>query len=164
MTDPATFDTGVIEREIRITAPPATVFAFWTEPDRIARWMGRTVALAARRGGAFRIDFNGNDIAAGQVLEIDEPHRLELGWGWEAEGDATPPGSSRVEVTLTPDGDGTLLRLRHGGLAPEAVEGHAVGWDQFLPGLVSVAEGPIVSSRGGRGGSRGRGRARSASD
>jgi hypothetical protein len=42
---------------------------------------------------------------------------------------------------LTSDGEGTLLRLRHSGLAAEAVDGHAVGWDQFLPSLVSVAGG-----------------------
>jgi hypothetical protein len=42
---------------------------------------------------------------------------------------------------LIPDGEGTLLRLRHSELAAEAVAGHAVGWDQFLPSLVSVAAG-----------------------
>ena len=140
MTEQTTaLDPNVIEREIRIAAPPETVFAFWTDPDRIARWMGRTVTFDARRGGAFRLDYNGSDIASGEVLELDPPHRLVLSWGWEAAGDPTPPGSSRVEVTLTEDGGGTLLRLRHSGLAAEAVEGHAAGWDQFLPGLVSVA-------------------------
>jgi hypothetical protein len=46
-----------------------------------------------------------------------------------------------VEVTLAAEGDhGTYLRLRHTGLADEAIDGHAQGWDQFLPSLVSVAE------------------------
>jgi hypothetical protein len=30
-----------------------------------------------------------------------------------------PPGSTTVEITLTPDGDGTILRLRHLGLPNE---------------------------------------------
>jgi hypothetical protein len=47
-----------------------------------------------------------------------------------------------VEVTLEAVGSGTLLRLRHSGLAPEVVEGHAVGWDQFLPALVIAATAP----------------------
>jgi uncharacterized protein YndB with AHSA1/START domain len=141
MTDNATLATGIIERDVRIAARPETVFALWVEPERIVQWMGRTVTLDARPGGAFRLDYNGSDIARGEVLEIDPPRRLVLSWGWEAEGDATPPGSSRVEVTLTPDGDGTLLHLRHSGLVDAAVEGHAQGWDQFLPGLVAVAEG-----------------------
>ena len=139
MTDSATLASGVIERELRIAARPETVFAFWVEPERIAQWMGRTVTMEARPGGAYRIDYNGSDIARGEVLEIDPPHRLVLSWGWEAPGDATPPGASRVEVTLTPDGDGTLLHLRHSGFVEAAVEGHAQGWDQFLPGLATVA-------------------------
>jgi hypothetical protein len=42
-------------------------------------------------------------------------------------------------VTFEPDGEATLLRLRHRGLVPEAITGHAEGWDAFLPGLVSAA-------------------------
>jgi uncharacterized protein YndB with AHSA1/START domain len=145
MTDGATLATGLIEREVRIAARPETVFSFWVEPERITQWMGRTVTFDARPGGAFRLDYNGSDIARGEVLEIDPPHRLVISWGWEAPGDATPPGASRVEVLLTPDGDGTLLRLRHTGLVADAVEGHAVGWDQFLPGLVNAAEGEASS-------------------
>ena len=145
MTDTAPAPTGVIEREVRIAASPETVFSFWVEPDRIARWMGRTVDFDARPGGAYRIDYNGTDIATGTVIELDPPRRLVISWGWEAPGDPTPPGASRVEVDLTPDGDGTILRLRHTGLVEAAVEGHAVGWDQFLPGLVTVAEGATRS-------------------
>jgi uncharacterized protein YndB with AHSA1/START domain len=141
MTDGTAIAEGIIERELRIAARPETVFAFWTEPDRIVQWMGRTATFEPRPGGAFRLDYNGTDIARGEVLEIDPPRRLVLTWGWEAPGDATPPGASRVEVTLTPDGEGTLLRVRHSGLVAEAVAGHAVGWDQFLPSLAAVAAG-----------------------
>jgi uncharacterized protein YndB with AHSA1/START domain len=132
--------TGTIEREIRIAASPETVFSSWTAPERLARWMGRNVTLEPRVGGAYRIDYNGEDIASGAILELDPPRRLVLSWGWEAGGDPTAPGASRVEVDLEPDGTGTILRLRHSGLVDAAVEGHAVGWDQFLPGLVSAAE------------------------
>jgi hypothetical protein len=44
-------------------------------------------------------------------------------------------------VTFTPDGDGTIVRLRHSGLSPEQGEQHAIGWEHFLPRLVIVAEG-----------------------
>ena len=72
-------------------------------------------------------------------MEVDPPSRIVLTWGWEAPGDATPPGASTVEVDFTPDGDGTILRLRHSGLVDEAVAGHAEGWDQFLAALVAAA-------------------------
>ena len=135
----ATADTGVIEREVRIEARPETVFAFWTDPAKMARWMGRDIRLDPRPGGEFRIDYNGEDIATGAFVEVQPPTRIVLTWGWEAPGDPTPPGASTVEVDLVPDGTATIVRLRHTGLPTEAVEGHAIGWDQFLPRLAEVA-------------------------
>jgi uncharacterized protein YndB with AHSA1/START domain len=129
---------GVIDREIRVDARPETVFSFWTDPAKMARWMGRDVRLDPRPGGEMRIDYNGTDIASGSFLEVDPPNRIVLTWGWEAAGDATPPGASTVEVEFVADGAGTIVRLRHRGLEAEAVGGHAEGWDHFL-GQLSVA-------------------------
>ena len=131
----------VIEREVRVAARPETVFAFWTDPERMARWMGRDIRLDPRPGGALRIDYNGSDIVSGRFVEVDPPTRIVLTWGWEAPGDPTPPGASTVEVDFVPDGDSTLVRLRHTGLVEEAVSGHAEGWDQFLPSLVAAVAG-----------------------
>lgn len=139
MDGTTTMAEGVIERELRIGARPETVFAFWTDPTKMAQWMGRDVRLDPRPGGEFRIDYNGSDIAAGTFMELEPPTRIVLTWGWEMPGDPTPTGASTVEVTLVPDGDGTILRLRHSGLAADAVTGHAEGWDQFLPSLAEVA-------------------------
>jgi len=135
----AAVESGVIEREIRIEARPETVFAFWTDPEKMARWMGRDIRLDPRPGGELRIDYNGEDIASGRFVEVDAPSRIVLTWGWEAPGDPTPPGRSTVEVEFVPEGTGTIVRLRHSGLPADAVEGHAVGWDQFLPRLSEVA-------------------------
>jgi hypothetical protein len=44
-------------------------------------------------------------------------------------------------VTFIPDGEGTILRLRHSGLAGEAALQHAEGWDHFLPRLAMAAAG-----------------------
>jgi uncharacterized protein YndB with AHSA1/START domain len=129
---------GTIEREVRIAARPETVFAFWVEPDKMARWMGRDVRLDPRPGGELRIDYNGSDVASGRFVEVDPPSRIVMTWGWEAPGDATSPGGSTVEVDFVADGDGTIVRLRHSGLAAGAVEGHAEGWDHFLPALVAA--------------------------
>ncbi len=137
---------GVIERELRIDAPPAIVFGFFTDPDRMARWMGRTVVLDPTPGGAYRIDYNGADIASGAFVDIDAPHRVVFTWGWEALGDAVPSGGSLVEVTFTPDGAGTRLVLRHSGLPTESIGGHAEGWDFFLPTLKSVVEAEAATA------------------
>ena len=143
-TVPTTADATSIEREIRVAARPATVFPYFTDPALMTRWMGRTAQLDPRPGGQFRIDYNGSDIASGAYVEVDPPRRVVFTWGWEALGDPLPPGGSTVEITLTADGDGTIVRLRHTGLPAESVEGHAVGWDQFLPSLAGAiaAAGP----------------------
>lgn len=134
-------ETQVIERELTIAARPETVFAYFVEPDKLVRWMGTTAELNPRPGGLYRIDYNGKDIACGEFIEVDAPRRVVFSWGWEEPGDGTPPGASTVEVTLTPVAGGTRVNLRHSGLSAEAVQGHAEGWDQFLPTLVTVVAG-----------------------
>jgi uncharacterized protein YndB with AHSA1/START domain len=94
--------------------------------------------LDPRPGGELRIDYNGSDVASGRFVEVNPPSRIVVTWGWEAPGDATPPGASTVEVDFVAYGDGTIVRLRHSGLAAGAVEAHAEGWDQFLPALVAA--------------------------
>lgn len=140
MDTPTTADAEAIEREVRIAARPDTVFAYFTDPARMVRWMGTTVDLDPRPGGMLRIDYNGTDIVRGAFVEVDAPRRIVFTWGWEMPGDPVPPGASTVEVTLTPDGDDTIVRLVHHGLPSSAVGGHTQGWDQFLPTLLAAAE------------------------
>ena len=54
---------------------------------------------------------------------------------------AIPAGSTRVEITLEPVGDSTLLRLVHRGLPDDAVDDHLRGWDYYLGRLVLVCDG-----------------------
>jgi uncharacterized protein YndB with AHSA1/START domain len=132
--------TDVTTHEVRIDASPETVFAFFTDPDKMTRWKGRTAKLDARPGGVYRVDINDRAVAAGEFLELDPPRRLVITWGWEGS-DAVPPGSSTVEVTLTPDGAGTLLRLEHRDLPAGEGAAHRDGWEHFLPRLATAASG-----------------------
>jgi len=86
------------------------------------------------------LEINDGAIAEGEFVEVDPPHRVVFTWGWRGDRQV-PPGSSTVEVTLEPDGDATIVRLIHGDLPEEATEGHAEGWDHFMPRLVTVAGG-----------------------
>jgi uncharacterized protein YndB with AHSA1/START domain len=130
-----------IERELHVAARPETVFRYFVEPERMVRWMGTTADLEPHPGGTFRVDYRGKDVASGTYLEVDPPRRVVFTWGWEMPDDPVPPGASTVEVTLSPtdDGGGTLVRLVHRDLPAEAVDGHAEGWDFFLPTLANVA-------------------------
>jgi uncharacterized protein YndB with AHSA1/START domain len=133
-------DREAVEREVHIAARPAVVFAFFTDPAKMVRWKGLDAMLDPRPGGVYRVTVTPADIAVGEYLAVEPPHRLVFTWGWE--NSPIPPGSTTVEVTLTPDGDGTLLRLRHSGLSSEAArEQHTSGWEHYLGRLVLAVVG-----------------------
>jgi uncharacterized protein YndB with AHSA1/START domain len=130
----------VIEREVHIDAAPETVFEFFTDPVKAVRWMGVAATLDPRPGGVYRVEI-GPYIAVGEFVEVDPPSRITWTWGWENADLLTPPGSSTVEITLTPAEGGTTVRLVHSGLPEKALEGHTHGWDQYMPRLAIVAAG-----------------------
>jgi uncharacterized protein YndB with AHSA1/START domain len=124
----------------RIAASPATVFSYLVEPAKFNAWMGVGAELDPRPGGRLRIDVDGEHFAIGEFRELDPPHRVVMTWGWE-NNDAVPPGSTTVEITLTPDGAGTILRLRHHGLPSEIEKGsHQGGWDLYMGKLAALFE------------------------
>jgi uncharacterized protein YndB with AHSA1/START domain len=130
-----------IVREVRIAASPDEVFPYFTDPEKMIVWKAVEATLDPRPGGIFRIDVTGRDAARGEYVEIDPPRRVVFTFGWEAEGSPEPPGSTTVEVTLVPDGEGTLLRLVHSGV-PEEIRHHSTGgWDHYLRRLAVAAEG-----------------------
>lgn len=133
--------TETITHEIRIDASPETVFSFFTDPDKMVRWKGQLARLDPRVGGEYYVDITGDDVAKGEYIEIDPPKRIVFTWGWVGEGHPIPPGSTRVEVTLEPDGDATLLRLVHSGIPAGFGKVHSEGWDTYLPRLAVAASG-----------------------
>ena len=130
-----------VEVSIRIDAPPETVFRYFTDRDRMRVWMGVTAEIDPRPGGGYRVNVTGLDTAVGEYVEVVPPERIVWTWGWE--GSATiPPGSTTVEVTLTPDGDATVVHLRHSGLPTEEFEQeHAKGWTHYWSRLAVAAPG-----------------------
>jgi uncharacterized protein YndB with AHSA1/START domain len=127
-----------VERTVQIEARPETVFAFFVDPEKMVRWMGRAATLDPRPGGIYRCDINGKNIARGEYREVVPFSKIVFSFGWEG-GDTPAPGQSTVEILLTPDGDGTHLRLRHHGLDPAERSSHGEGWDHFLPRLTEAA-------------------------
>ncbi len=134
-----------LEREIAIAASPETVWEFLVDPDKATRWMGQACSFDARPGGEYRCNVIPGHTASGEFIELDPPHRLVFTWGWEPgeEGpNPVPPGSSTIEIELTPDGDGTKLRFTHRDLpTDEAAASHGHGWDHYLERLEIAAAG-----------------------
>ena len=133
--------TEPLRSEMRIAAPPELVFPYFTDPARMVDWMGIAALLDPRPGGTFRVEANGRDVVLGEYVEVRPPHRVVFTWGFEGAEPFVPAGSTRVEVTLEPDGGGTRLTLLHHGL-PEAARGaHAEGWGHYLGRLAPAAAG-----------------------
>jgi uncharacterized protein YndB with AHSA1/START domain len=130
----------VVEREIRIAARPETVFQYFVDPVRLARWMG-TATLDARPGGALQVAVAGIHRVSGEFVEVEPPRRVVFTWGWVDPAYGIPPGGSRVEIDLRPDGDLTIVRLRHYGLGADDVEAHGEGWMHYLGRLAVAAAG-----------------------
>lgn len=133
--------TDQVTLQRRIAARPETVFSFFTDRDRWLSWMGKDGDFAFEPGGSFRTNVTGDNHAAGRFVELDPFERVVFTWGWENDAMPVPPGSSTVEVTLRPDGEGTLLRLVHRDLPPAARAPHEEGWTHYLDRLVVRAEG-----------------------
>jgi uncharacterized protein YndB with AHSA1/START domain len=145
-----TTQSGEIEVSVRVPGKPEEVFPYFTEPEKYTRWKGLEADLDPRPGGIYRVKMLSGVWVEGEYLEVERPRRLVFSWGWRGEPlpamdvfADVPPGSSTVEVDFIPDGDGTIIRLRHTGL-PTAKAGrfHTWGWSAYLPRLErTIAEG-----------------------
>jgi uncharacterized protein YndB with AHSA1/START domain len=129
----------------RLAAPPAKVFAAWTDPEKIKRWMGpgETKAVLAesdaRVGGRYRFVMHapsGEEYdVGGTYREVVANERLVFTWAWKV---APPdePHESLVTVLFKPDGNGTLLTVTHEKLFDEeSRDGHEHGWGGALDKL-----------------------------
>jgi uncharacterized protein YndB with AHSA1/START domain len=135
-------DGDAVIHEIVLPAPVEQVFDMFTDPRELIRWIGLSADLQPRPGGRFRFEVMPGQFCEGQYVIIERPSRLVFTWGWTDPGFGLPPGSSRVEVTLTRSGDDgrrTRLRLVHTGLAGDLGLLHDDGWSRFLARLTVAA-------------------------
>ena len=134
----------VVRRETQIAAPPATVFAFLTDPEKILAWMGTEATAQLHPGGLYLLKGVGGQharVARGAFREVVPVHRLAYSFGWEGD-HVVPPSSSLVEIDLIERDGGTLLRMTHSGLPNEAqCAGHNRGWAHYLGRLAIAAAG-----------------------
>lgn len=125
----------IVQREMQIAAPPATVFAFLTDPQKIVSWMGLEAETELHPGGLYLLKG-----VAGDRTKAAR-HRLAYSFGWEG-GAEVPPGSSLIEIDLMAQDNGTLLRMTHSGLPnAEQCASHSKGWAHYLARLALAAGG-----------------------
>lgn len=137
-------DGDAVIHEMALPAPVEQVFEMFTDPGQLVRWIGISADLEPQPGGRFRFEVMPGQFCEGQFVILDPPSRLVFTWGWTDPGFGLPPGTSRVEVTLTRSGDDgqrTWLRLVHTGLAGDLGVLHEDGWSRFLARLTAVTAG-----------------------
>jgi uncharacterized protein YndB with AHSA1/START domain len=136
-------DALTVRRETFIAAPPAVVFAYLTDPEKIVSWMGAQSGSEPRPGGVYLLQgvSRRQRTVRGSFREVVPVHRLAYSFGWD-DSEAVPPASSLVEIDLEDENGGTRLRMTHSGL-PDADQcaNHATGWAHYLARLSTVAAG-----------------------
>ena len=135
-------ESGVIEREIFISAPRERVFDFLVDPTLMAHWIGLFHQLEPRPGGIFQVEVSPGNVARGVFTEVTPPDRVAFTWGWvsrDPELAIVPPGTSLVEIELVGKNGGTLLRLRHSRLPDAASDVHRERWAVHIGRLQAAA-------------------------
>ena len=139
-------ETSVVEREIRVEAVPETVFPFFTDPEKIVRWVGVGATLDPRPGGVFRLNVMMSYFMEGEYVEVEPYSRVVFTWGYgepipaDLGPNPLPAGSTTVEISLVPEGEGTIVRLTH-RVPADLFDFHVMGWDNYLERLAIAAAG-----------------------
>ena len=127
--------------EIDVRAGAHAVYAMFTDPERLVRWIGIRALLEPRPGGAFRFELVPGEFCSGRYVELVPGRRVVFTWGWESGALPVAPGSTTVEVDLAERDGVTHVRLTHRGLAAAMRPMHAEGWGRYLARLAAAAEG-----------------------
>jgi len=129
-------DWLVFERRIRCSAE--ALWAAWTEPELLARWVGRSEQGKLDGPSDFYFTFEGDDLLPmTYTLEHVEVGR-SIGVSTRNPGDER---SWRLEIDLLHDSDATVLRvaqmIANAAVAPSI----ATGWEYYLDRLAALLEG-----------------------
>lgn len=144
---------GLRDDELLITrtfdAPASVVFALWSEPEHMKRWMGPEeftcpeVEIDFRVGGAYRAMIksakHGENRFGGVYREIEQDRRLVFTFAWDNDG---PSAGAETLVTITfQERDGKTVQTFH--QRPfrdvERRDSHVGGWSGAFDKLAAYA-------------------------
>lgn len=144
--------THRLERSVVIQASRETVFLFFTDSARWAKWWGAGSSIEAHAGGKVFIRNPGGVEVLGEILEVVPPERIVFTYGY-ASGKPILPGSSRVSIVLETCEAGTRLHLLHEFAEATSRDEHVQGWrfqlslfanlvsDEVFVGAASLVDG-----------------------
>ena len=139
-----------IEREIVVAAAAERLWEVLTRPEHIGRWFeGMDVEVDLRPGGTMVLTNQEFGKFHAIVDKVEPPRRFAYRWARHPDTPVTDGTATRVEFTLTPEGNGTRLRVAESGFtSTDAVkvdqqrhaEANSQGWLQVLDSLQRYAE------------------------
>jgi uncharacterized protein YndB with AHSA1/START domain len=141
------------DNELLITrtfdAPPSVLFALWSKPEHVKRWMGPEnfscpeATIDFRVGGAYRAMIksteHGENWFGGVYREIEPNKRLVFTFTWDNEG---PSAGIETLVTITfEERDGKTVQTFHQRpfRTVERRDSHVGGWTSAFDKLAAYA-------------------------
>jgi uncharacterized protein YndB with AHSA1/START domain len=138
-----------IRRTLELAADRPRVWRALTDPAELAGWWGPLSGLEMRAGSEGWFDFPEHGRHAVRVEAVEEPRYLSYCWT------ADQPDTALAEVHQPllvefgleeRDGGGTTLHLMESGfIGPKKYAENNEGWDEILPLLVQLVDGPTTS-------------------
>ena len=138
-----------IVREITVAASVERVWEVLTRAEYVGRWFGADKAeIDLRPGGSFVMVWAEHGTGYARVERVDEPALFSFRWSIEPGVEPEPGEETLVEFTLTPEGDGTRLKVVESGFSKldrpaEKQEWHRErnvdGWRQVLEAAAAGA-------------------------
>jgi uncharacterized protein YndB with AHSA1/START domain len=125
--------------EDRLDPPARDVWSALTDPARLAEWLGE-VEGDLRPGGQFRALFVASGWTGTGRIEVCEPQERLLVVTRDAD-DPGPEFGHAIEVTLTADGEGTLVAWEERGMPPEYLAAYGAGIQVHVEDLASHLAG-----------------------
>ena len=139
--------THELERTVEINASSETVFRFFTDSARWAKWWGAGSSIEPRVGGKVYIRYPEGTEVLGEVLEVRPPDRIAFTYGYSS-GKPIPPGGSRVTISLQSAHGGTRLHLKHEFANAAARDQHVQGWRFQLSLFANAVSDEVFANAG----------------
>jgi uncharacterized protein YndB with AHSA1/START domain len=117
-----------IHLERDYTASADELWAAWTDPQQLSRWLCTSAAPFLTMSGPARLWLgDGEDQWVDvEVLVSEPPHRLELAWRFAGDVDSV------LQVRIERVNDSTSrVKVHHSGLGPSTL-GYGAGWQAYL--------------------------------
>jgi uncharacterized protein YndB with AHSA1/START domain len=136
---------GVVRMEARYDAGLEDVWSAIADPGRLAEWHAQ-VDGDLRPGGEFRLYVAADDWeGAGHIDACERLRHLrvttrESDESWR-KGQGMPPFDSTIDVTLEPDGGGTVLVVEVRGVPLDPIAFYGAGWQVHAENLAAYLEG-----------------------